>query len=74
MSYLNATNSFVETIAEELCHYLYELASIVEGDADRHSTYLDAGDALMDVVAMWKDDEGFFNGGPTPVVVSEACE
>ena len=60
MSYLNATNSFVENVAEELCHYLYELASIVEGDVERHSVYMDAGDALMDVVALWASDDEYF--------------
>lgn len=60
MSYINKTNELVEKVVNDLAEYLYQMASLVEGDVERHDTYMDAGDALVDVVAMWEGDVMFF--------------
>jgi hypothetical protein len=55
--YSNLNIALVDGLVDTLSKYLYSLAGIVEGDRTRCSTYLDAADCLMDVLAMWKEDE-----------------
>jgi hypothetical protein len=44
-----------EDVFNAVAKYLYTLAAITAGQSEE--VYLDAADALMDVLAMWADDE-----------------
>jgi hypothetical protein len=55
--YSNLNIELVDGLVDTLAKYLYSMAGIVEGDVIRCNTYLDAADCLMDVIAMWKEDE-----------------
>jgi hypothetical protein len=43
-----------EALINDVAKQLYKLASQRDGDAQ--DVYIDAADALMDVLAMWADD------------------
>jgi hypothetical protein len=43
-----------EALFNDVAKHLYKLASQRDGDAQ--DVYIDAADALMDVLAMWADD------------------
>jgi hypothetical protein len=44
-----------DAIINDIARYLYRSAG--NADGQRRDTYMDAADALMDVLGMWADDE-----------------
>ena len=50
-------NTLVARLVDSLASHLYALAEKVSGDTEVSDMYMDAADALMDVLALW-DEEG----------------
>lgn len=69
-SFNELNNKIVEEHTNSLAKYLYGMASIVEGDRIRWETYMDAADALMDVIRLWAEDEADPTTGAPPTSIS----
>jgi hypothetical protein len=53
---MSSSTEIVTTLANGLAVHLYELAATVEDGSEFHDAYMDAADALSDVVDLWQQE------------------